>query len=894
MLKVAWRSVVARRWRMISTALAVVVGIAFVTGTSVLGATLTQSVDALIDDSYRNLDAVLRGPGDEEYRAPIAESLVAEVAKIDGVASASSVVASPVQVAADDEPITSATALPTILYARADDDALSARTVVEGRWVNSASEATIDRSIAVAGKLDIGDTITVAAQTDTVGLTVVGITSVGDADSGATEQRVTVTRAEAQRLGGLTDQVDRIDVLGDESVSQTELARRIGAALAIPVADESSTGATSDTSSTADGDAALEVVTGETFLNEQQGEAADFVSIIEQAVSIFGWVALFVSVFVIQNTFTILVAQRLRELSLLRAVGARRRQIMFAVLIEAAVVGLVAGVIGVALGYVLAVIPIRLIGDLVPVGTWPTLPLAAALRGAVIGVVTTLVSALWPAIRASRTAPVAAMSSSYDDASHRDRWRGRIGAVAAVAAIGLAIYSSNGAQAGDRVLYVGLAAGALMATLIVLGPILVRPYAALTGRLVRRVSPNSGRLGIANARRAPRRTAATASALLIGVTVVTVTAMFANSVRTQFAEIFGNRLTGDLVIDSGSPGLGGLGPDIVEQVRQVDGVAAVSGVRFAPSHIPRQFLDSRRANGDDAATSDEKDDPASAQDDHGRRVINLGVDASEFFSLVDVGDIEGDPADMGADDIAIPRTLAHNLHLRLGDTIPVDITGTGPVDFRVAVITEKPVFVDRSLVIDVSAYDKHVIPVLHFDSYVYMKVDDGASIGDVRLAVARTIEDQPTAKVMTPEEFAGVRIARLDAALGLIFALLALAVLVAAVGIWNTLQLSVVERRRELSLLRAVGATRKQIRRQIGWEAAAIALLGTVTGTVAGLVIGRALIGVIEGIDLRPIVPVNAVIAILIGGMLAGMAAAAIPARRASNLDVLDGLGDAI
>ena len=260
MFRVAIRSITARRWRLVSTAVAVIVGVSFIVGTSVLGTTLKGAVSGLIDETYQNIDAVVRNPGDEEYRRPLDLTLLDRVKDVSGVEGASGVVASPIQVAsADGEALTSVTSLPTLLTAFTDVAKLQPRSLVDGQWPSGDNEAVIDKSLADAGSLSIGDSITVAAQTETVELTIVGLSGLPSGDSGATEQYVTVLTDMAQDLSGISGSVDRIDVIAEGGIAQDALVASIQAKLPKTV----------------------EVISGDAFLAEQQGEAVDAVNIIE-------------------------------------------------------------------------------------------------------------------------------------------------------------------------------------------------------------------------------------------------------------------------------------------------------------------------------------------------------------------------------------------------------------------------------------------------------------------------------------------------------------------------------------------------------------------------------------------------------------------------------------
>lgn len=872
MIRVALRSLVGRSRSLVGTALAIVVGVAFITGTSVLTGTIRTTMSALLDSSYRHIDVTVQGEGDDNIRAPLPASMLATVRSVKGVAEAQPFVSTPAQAAGKNGVrVPTPLGLSTLVASAPNYPDLAARVVAAGRWPSKDGEATIDKVIATKGNLGIGDTLRVSTGAATRALTIVGTSGLSDGTpSGPLDQRITVTLADAQKMANTPNAYQRIDIVSS-GPRQVTLARAVAKAVGSNAS----------------------VQTGEEFIQSEQGSTADAVNGLADALNPFGWVALGVASFVIANTFSILLAMRQRELALLRALGASRRHIITASVTEAGVVGAVSGVIGIAVGWLLALIPMRLVSTILPLPSVPPLSARTIATSMAIAIGVTCLAALLPAVRASRVPPVAAMRAAPDIASPLRR-RAIVGAVLSV--LGAAAITAVAALRPEnfRGQLLALSAAILLAGLTVASPAIVSPFAAILGRVVQHISLVAGRLGVANTTRAPRRTATTASALMVGVTVVTAATVMALSLRGAFTSTLVNRLKADLVIDANNPTRGGLNPAVFQRVQAVRGLKAATPVRFAPGKMSRKpaavaFPPTTAPPKGSAVAGPESEADKPGSDDH--RAFILGVYTPDVAQLIDLGEIKGDLASMGTNDVAVTADFADEHHLHVGSRLAVQAVGSAATDMRVGAVMEKGPFGNRGIVISLGAFDAHVLPALRNDAYIYVKADGSVGLPALRMELKAATKDQVGAQVLTPREFAGIRLQRVDATLALVFGLLGLTVLVAAIGIWNTLGLSVVERRNELARTRAIGATRAQIRRSVGWEALTIALMGSALGLAAGYVVGRSLLPSLRAFAVTPVAPIWVMATILVVGVLVGLLAAAAPARRAAKVPMTAGYG---
>ena len=449
MFQVALKDLMARKRRLVTTGLAVVLGIAFLTGTRVLSTVLEDSIDSLISDVYEGMDAVVRSPEvqdlgfGQEVRAPVAASAVERVAEVDGVRVARGVVEAPsVQlIGSDGKVVGSNFGPPTLVYNWLDDERLQPGVLTEGREPRTEDEVALDFATAESGGYEVGDTVTVSAPEGPETFELVGLMGLGEDGSRSSGARVLVfVTPVAQRLAQMPDQFNFIAAAAEDGVGDDELAERLGEALP-----------------------QLQTVTGTAFTEESSEAIAQFVNVLSTFVSVFGYIALFVAAFIIYNTFSILVAQRTRETALLRAIGAGRRQVLVATILEAALVGLIASLLGLALGVVLATGLKAAVGRLFTVEPGvPSLPAAAIVTALVVGVGVTVLSAVVPAWRSSKVPPVAAMSEVSIDRSRVSRARLVWGTIFLV--VGIALFTLGVTDTGPNPLAEFGAGAALVLT----------------------------------------------------------------------------------------------------------------------------------------------------------------------------------------------------------------------------------------------------------------------------------------------------------------------------------------------------------------------------------------------------------------------------------------------
>jgi putative ABC transport system permease protein len=674
----------------------------------------------------------------------------------------------------------------------------------------------------------------VLVQTGPQRVRVVGIARFGTVDSPAGSSVVLFTRAAAERLVGEPGKVDGIGVVAANGVSQQELRDRI-AKVTPP---------------------GVEVVTGKVIEQESQRAVKDLMRLANQFLLTFALIALFVGSFIIYNTFSILVAQRGREMALLRAVGASRRQVLGSVLLEAVAVGLIAAVLGLVAGIgVAAGLKALLAGFGLDI---PAAGIVVTGRTVVVslltGVLVSVGSAVLPARRASKVAPIAALRDLAHDRSGRSRRRVVIGA--AVTTAGAASLSLGLLSQSDRGLpAVGFGAAVIFLGVAVLGPVIARPVSRLIGAPLPALTGMAGRLARDNAIRNPKRTAATAAALMIGVSLVCFITIVASSSKASATAHIDKAFTGDFVIDAGSLGPGGLSHDLAERLDRLPEVKAASGVRQTVAQVG-------------GATAD-----------------LAAVDPASYGEIVDLDVTRGRLQDLDQDGIAVRDTVATARGWSVGDTVPVRFAQTGEQQLIVAAIYRNKDVAGADYVIGLAAYEANVAD--RFDTKVLVAKADRVSAADARAAIEQVTADYPTAKLQDQTEYKTAQTAQIDRFVNLVYVLLALAVLIALLGIANTLVLSIFERTRELGLLRAVGMTRRQVRSMVRWESVIIALLGAVLGLAVGLFASWAMVTAVadEGARLR--FPVGQLAAVTLIAALAGMLAAVLPAQRASRLNVL-------
>ena len=845
MWKVTLKGIWAKKVRFLLTGVAVILGVAFISGTFVLTATISNTFDGLFNDIYANTDAVVRAPqtfkGDfGGGRGRISADLLPTVRSADGVAQAAGTVQG-IAVIVDkngDALGSNGRGAPTLGFAWIRSQDLSTLHLVAGKAPTAPDDIVIDKKSADDAGYKPGDTVPVLTKDGRADYDLTGIVKFGSSNSLLGATIVAFTPDTASRVLAEPGMVDSIDVKADSGVSQEEVVRNIRAALR----DDPSAGD-------------VEVISGKAITQESQNNFKDNLSFFNTFLLVFGIVALLVGSFIIFNTFSIIVAQRGRELALLRAIGAGQRQVVGSVLFEAVLVGLVASTIGFVAGIGLAVGLKALLAGLgidIPAGAI-VIPATAVIWSYALGMLVTIVAALTPALKASRIPPIAAMRDVAVDRSSTSRARILSGLL--VTGLG-AILLALGLFGDTGLAAVGLGMGVVFLGVAILGPVIATPISGVLGAPIRRFRGITGSIARQNAMRNPKRTSATAAALMIGVGLVGLITIFAASARSSVDAAIDRSMKADYVVNSAGFGPGTIPITLEDDLRGVEGVESVSGVRTSQAKIK------------------------------GSVDFLYAADPQKIDSLFDLQPTHGKISELGPNGIAVLDSTASDNGLRMGSKVRVEFPETGAQTFTVESIFQQTGF--AKWVIGLDAYEANVPD--QFDTQIYIKTTGGVTPANTA-ALKKVVKQYPGPKLETREQFKATQAGQINQLLNLIYVLLFFAIVIALFGIANTLGLSIIERKRELGLLRAVGMSRRQLRASVRWEAVIIALLGTLLGLVIGVAFAWAMVRALsdQGIDKFSLAPVQLVVIVVLAALF-GILAAAWPARRAAKLDVLDSI----
>ena len=850
MRNVFFKGLLAHKRRLVGTFLAVFLGVAFLSGTLVLGDTLRSNFDDLFTEANAGTDVVVRhesnlstDPGEpDSQRGLIDSSVVDTVRGVDGVAAAEPTVEGFGQLVGKNGDDLGGNGPPTLAGNWVENRDLNPYRLVEGRAPRAADEVVINRGAADDGDLRLGDTTTVEVP-EPVTVRIVGIATFGSADGlGPTTFTAFTLESAQQHLLHRTDQVGGIVAQTEPGVSQNELLNRVQRVL--PADAEAITGSELTTENTTD-------------INEE------FLELFTTFLTVFAGVAVLVATFSIYNTFSIIVAQRTRESALLRAIGAARRQILTAVVAEALLVGIVASALGVVGGLGIASLLKVMLGAFgfsLP-GGGLVFQSSVVVISMIVGVVVTLVAGVAPAVKASRTAPLAAIRDVSVERTRASVGRAITGVV--LTAAGVTVVLGAVLNGGDSVLaFAGLGALLTIGGVVVFGPVVARPVSGVIGAPLRWVRGVTGSLARQNAMRNPRRTSGTAAALMVGVGVVTLFTIFAASLKAAIDDSVSQSFRGDLVISTGRFGGGGISPQLASDLGQVPEVQSATGLG------------------------------------RGRALVGTGTenvtiaDPAQLENLLDLDVESGSVTRLDAQELAVSEPVAEDEGWTRGSKVPVTFS-----DGTMSELTVGAIYNARDIagnyILPRAAWAPHAVQDI--DSTVLIGLDDGVALEDGRRAVERTAEVYGAPDVEDRDQYAASLSEFVDMMLGIVYVLLALAILIALMGIANTLSLSIYERIREMGLLRAVGETRRQLRSMIRWESVIIAVFGTIGGLGVGVFLGWALVqaaseGTGDMIAPSFAAPVGQLAIVLVVGAVAGVLAGLRPARRAARLNVLEAI----
>jgi len=854
MVSVSLRGLLGRKLRAALTAIAIVLGVAMISGTYVLTDTIDRAFTTLFTQSYAGTDAVVTGKGvdisiDGESVAPppVDESMLETVRSVPEVALATGSIVDEygAKILTPEGDAIATGGAPTFGFGIDTDPSLSQFNPLnlhEGRWPAAADEVVIDAGTADKQGYAVGDSVAISTLRPTRSFEVVGVAQYGGVDSLGTATFAVFTIPAAQELLDRPGQFDAVSAAAREGVTEDELVRAIEPVI-LPL------------------DA--QVVTATQEAADQTDEIGEITGFIRYFLLAFAGIALFVGAFVIFNTFSITVAQRTREFATLRTIGASRRQVLGSVVLESLVIGLVASLIGLLLGVLLAE-GIQALFRLFDFEL-PTAERVFALRTVVValavGVGITLVAGLFPAIRATRVPPIAAVREGAELPRSRIApfvpWIAALVVVGALVLLGRAMFVDDLGTV-DRLL--SIAAGVLLLFLGVamLSSRLVRPIAALVGLPARRAGGVAGKLASGNAVRNPGRTASTAAALMIGIALVAFVATLTNGMKASNREAIEEQVIADYVVTA-SDGYTPFPATVGDSLSDSSAPEVVTHVRSGNAEV----------NGNDAQVS--------------------GIDPDEILEAYVFDWAEGGDevlADLGTTGAIVTSNYAEDHDLSLGSMVGLRSTSNRTAELEVMGVYEPPPFYPLLDSVTVSTELFDTLYDRPLNRWTWANVP-GEPTAETKAQLEEAIAGFPDSQVETREEWIQREDQDFNEFLTFLYVLLTLSVFISVFGMVNTLVLSVYERTREIGMLRAIGMTRRQIRRMVRQESIITALIGAALGLPLGIFLAALVNRALSEYDVRFSIPWAQLVILTIVAIVIGILAAIMPARRAAKLDPL-------
>ncbi|GAA2283573.1 ABC transporter [Streptomyces ruber] len=836
MFRTALRNVLAHKARLLMTVLAVMLGVAFVSGTLVFTNTISEAYEKSSAKGFDEVDVALTPTWKEDADEPekLGPAFLDQVERTEGAASAIGSVSGFTALAdRDGAPVGDGWQVRGANYWGTDDPRYP---MTEGRAPKGDGEVAIDSETAARTGFAVGDTVRMSVDGPVLTPTVTGIFTTDDGNVAAGGSLTLFDTDTAQRIFGKAGTYDEIIVRAEDGVSQTALMAALEAALP------------KDT---------VEMTTGKELADEQARLTSSSMDALKQTLLVAAGISLFVGTFLIANTFTMLVAQRTKELALMRAVGASRRQVTRSVLFEAFVVGTVAAVTGLLAGIGIGAGLRSLMGSIgagFPEGPLVVSP-GTVVAALAVGVLITMLAAWLPGRRAAKIPPVAAMNSLHAKATTRSLvLRNTIGSLFTAAGVAVVLFATTMDDAMRAQTPMGLGAALIVIGVFVLTPLLSRPLIAAAAPVLR-VFGVSGKLARQNAVRNPRRTAATASALMIGLTLITGMTVAAVSVQTAIGKMASDSLKADYVVSMANGSY--LSTDVADKLAGVDGVTASSALRNSYSEIDDRFE------------------------------YLTGVDGSAFGELADFP-VENGALEIGGTRVVVDADIAEEHGWKAGSTFTVTYDDDAKQELTVAGVYQgNEMF--RGILLDLATLAPHQTDPV--DMQVMVKMSGGAS-DTAKDSLRKALGDSPAVKVQDKQDISDEIAQMVTLMLNILYGLLAMAVIVAVLGVVNTLAMSVFERSQEIGMLRAIGLDRRGIKRMVRLESLVISLFGAVLGIGLGVFFGWAA-GELVGTQMATyelVLPWDRIAVFLLLAAAVGVLAALWPARRAARLNMLEAI----
>jgi putative ABC transport system permease protein len=841
-----WKATIANlrahRLRLSLTALSIVLGVAFVTGTLIFTDTLHNTFDQLFRGVDGKISVQVREPspvtdqfGNKSF-IPMPMPVLPQVANLPGVGASEGSVSGFAQLVDKHDKAITTNGAPTIGSSYGQVREISGFSLAAGHAPHGPGQVVIDKGTADKYGFRVGDPIEILFQGPPQRFTLVGIVKFGKANGlgGATVAQFDLPVA--QQLLNRVGVYDAVNLLARPGVSPATLQATVSKHLP----------------------PGYQAVTGAQLASENANQVNKNLSVVTDFLLVFALVSLFVGSFIILNTFSILVAQRTRELALFRALGASRRQVLLATMIEAAAVGLVAAALGVGFGALLATglqAVFKAAGASIPSYGLVFMP-RTAIVGLLVGVGVSLLASFNPARRAARIPPVAALGATVAEPRQSPVRRTIIGVIGLI--LGVAVMLA-GLFASHQAVQVGIGIAVTFLGVATLAPIVARPATSLIGRPLRRLSGVAGVLARQNAMRNPRRTAATASALMIGLALVTMFSVLGQSAKASVSQSIRQQFLGNYVVKTTGANFGDFSPSLESKVAAVPGVEAVSPERTGNALF---------------------------------RSSNVGitaVDGATIGKLLRIDVKSGSLSSLSRREIMVEQHTASARGLKVGSPIQLRFAKTGEQTLTVGGTYASSQLIGTNYLVSTDVFAANFTDQL--DQVLMVRLASGTDPATVRAGLDHAIAGYPNVNVEDPATVEKQQADQVNQLLTIIFVMLALAIIIAVLGIINTLVLSVVERTREFALLRAVGMVRRQVRRMVRGESVVIALFGAALGVLVGLGFGVALTSAVVAASGGVVsIPVGSLVVFVVLALVFGVLAAVWPARRAARTNVISAL----